>query len=80
MKDKAILEQVSILEDNELYMIARGDEHHYFTSLYRAGLYMGKQRAQAEYALLKGKNVNGWRVYKVDGSKIMWENIDEKLN
>ena len=68
------------LEGNELYMIARGDEHHYFTSLYRAGLYMGKQRAQAEYALLKGKDVNGWKVYKVDGSKIMWENIDEKLN
>lgn len=74
MKNKAIL------EDNELYMITRGDERHYFTSLYRAGLYVGKQRAQAEYALLKGKDVNGWTIKIVDGSKIMWENIDEKLN
>ena len=74
MKDKAIL------EDNELYMIARGDERHYFTSLYRAGLYAGKQRAQAEYALLKGKDINGWRIDIVDGSKVMCENIDEILN
>ena len=68
----------SLIEGNELYMITRGDERHYFTSLYRAGLYVGKQRAQAEYALLKGKYVNGWRIEIVDGSKIMWENIDEK--
>ena len=80
MKNKAILEDKAILKDNELYMIARGDERHYFTSLYRAGLYTGKQRAQAEYALLKGKDVNGWRIEIVDGSKIMWENIDEKLD
>ena len=80
MKNKAILEDKAILEGNELYMIARGDERHYFTSLYRAGLYTGKQRAQAEYALLKGKDVNGWRIEIVDGSKIMWENIDEKLD
>lgn len=58
----------------------RGDERHYFTSLHKAGLYVGKQRAQAEYALMKCKDVNGWYVYKVDGSKVMWENIDEKLN
>ena len=80
MKNKAILEDKAILKDNELYMIARGDERHYFTSLYRAGLYAGKQRAQAEYALLKGKDVNGWRIEIVDGSKVMWENIDEKLD
>lgn len=73
MKDKAIL------EENELYMITRGDERHYFTSLHKAGLYIGKQRAQAEYALLKGKDVNGWYVYKVDGSKVMWENIDKDV-
>lgn len=74
MKDK------TLIEVNELYMIARGDEHHYFTSLYRVGQYVGKQRAQAEYALMKGKDVNGWRIEIVDGSKIMWENIDEKLD
>lgn len=73
MKDK------TILEENELYMITRGDEHHYFTSLYRAGLFIGKQRAPVEYAFLKGKDVNGWNVYKVDGSKVMWENIDEAV-
>ena len=74
MKDK------TLIEGNELYMITRVDEHHYFTSLYRVGQYLGKQRAQAEYALLKGKDINGWRIEIVDGSKIMWENIDEKLN
>ena len=74
MKDKAIL------QENELYMITRGYERHYFTNLHKAGLYAGKQRAQAEYALLKGKDVNGWRIEIVDGSKIMWENIDEKLD
>ena len=74
MKDK------TLIVGNELYMITRGDEHHYLTSLYRVGQYVGKQRAQAEYALLKGKDVNGWIIEIVDGSKIMWENIDEKLN
>lgn len=74
MKDNALL------EGNELYMITRGDEHHYFTSLYRAGLYIGKQRAQAEYALLKERDVNGWTVEIVDGSKVMWEEIDLKSN
>lgn len=72
MKDNALL------EGNELYMITRGDERHYFTSLYRAGLYIGKQRAQTEYALLRGKDVNGWNVEIVDGSKVMWEDIDLK--
>ena len=74
------MQDKTIIEGNELYMITRGDEHHYFTSLYRVGPYVGKQRAQAEYALLKDKDVNGWRIEIVDGSKIMWENIDEKLN
>ena len=74
MKDK------SLLEGNELYMITRGDEHHYFTSLYRAGLYIGKQRAPVEYALLKGRDINGWTVEIVDGSKVMWEEIDLKSN
>ena len=73
MKDK------SLIEGNELYMITRGDEHHYFTSLYRAGLFIGKQRAPVEYAMLKGKDVNGWRIEIVDGSKIMWENIEEAV-
>ena len=72
MKDK------SLIEENELYKISRGDEHHYFTSLYRAGLYIGKQRAQAEYALLKERDVNGWTVEIVDGSKVMWEEIDKE--
>lgn len=70
MKDKALI------EGNELYMIARGDEHHYFTSLYRAGLFIGKQRAPVEYALFRGKEINGWTVEIVDGSKVMWEEID----
>ena len=73
MKDNARI------EGNELYMISRGDEHHYFTSLYRAGLYIGKQRAPVEYALLRGKDLDGWTVEIVDGSEVMWENIDVKL-
>ena len=72
MKDKALI------EGNELYMITRENEHHYFSSLYRAGLYIGKQRAQTEYAMLKGRDVDGWTVEIVDGSKVMWKNIDEK--
>jgi len=72
MKDNALL------EGNELYKISRGDEHHYFTSLYRAGLFIGKQRAPVEYAMLKGRDVDGWTVEIVDGSKVMWKNIDEK--
>lgn len=72
MKDNALL------EGNELYMITRENEHHYFTSLYRTGLFLGKQRAPVEYALLKGKEINGWRIEIVDGSKVIWENIDEK--
>ena len=74
MKDK------TLIEGNELYMITRGDEHHYFTSLYRVGPYVGKQRGQGEYALLKGKDINGGRSEIVDGRKILWENIDEKLD
>ena len=70
MKDNALL------EGNKLYMITRGDEHHYFTSLYRAGLYIGKQRAPVEYALLKGKDVNGWTVEIVDGSEIKYKDIN----
>ena len=72
MKDK------SLIEGNELYMITRGDERHYFTSLYRAGLFIGKQRAPVEYAMMKGRDVNGWRIEIVDGRKVMWENIDEE--
>lgn len=64
------------LEGNELYMISREDEHHYFTSLYRAGQYIGKQRAQTEYALLKGKKINGWDITIIDGKDIPWGSID----
>lgn len=74
------MEKISnLLKENELYMITRGDERKYFTSLYRAGLFIGKQRAPVEYAMLKGKDVNGWRIEIVDGSKVMWENIDESV-
>lgn len=68
------------LEGNELYMITRGDEHHYFTSLYRAGLFIGKQRAPVEYAMLRGRDVDGWIIEIVDGSKVMWEEIDLESN
>ncbi len=74
MKDK------SLLEGNELYMITRVDEHHYFTSLYRAGLFLGKQRAPVEYALLKGKEINGWSVEIVDGADVCWKEIDLESN
>ena len=73
MKDK------SLIEGNELYMITRGDERHYFTSLYRAGLFIGKQRAPVEYAMLKERDVDGWRIEIVDGADVCWKNIDEKI-
>lgn len=46
--------------------------------LHLRDLFIGKQRAQAEYAMLRGKDVDGWTVEIVDGSKVMWEEIDLK--
>lgn len=64
------------LQENELYMISCGEEQLYFTSLYRIGKFLNKQRAQVEYSMLKNKNVDGWSIDIVDGSKVMWEDID----
>ena len=66
------------MKNNELYIITRGDEHHYFTSLHKIGKYLKKQRTLVEYSLLKNKNVDGWSIDVVDGSKVMWEDIDQE--
>lgn len=66
------------LTGNDLYML----EHeyygkYYFDSLYRAGEFLGCQRAQIEYALLKNRPFKGiWNVTCVDGSEIKWKDIN----
>ena len=64
------------MKNNELYRIARGDEHHYFTSLYRIGKYLNKQRTQVEYAMLKNNDIDGWNITIIDGKDIPWGSID----
>ena len=66
------------MKTNELYIITRGDEHHYFTSLYRIGKYLNKQRTQVEYSFLKNNDVDGWIIDIVDGSDIQYKYIDEE--
>jgi len=64
------------MKNNELYRIARGDKHHYFTSLYRISKYLNKQRTQVEYSFLKNKNIDGWSITIIDGKDIPWGSID----
>ena len=65
------------LKGKELFKLSNDNETHYFTSLHRIGQFVGTQRAQVEYCALKGKTIKGWTIDIVDGSKVMWENIDE---
>ena len=64
------------MKTNELYRIARGGEQHYFTSLYRIGKYLNKQRTQVEYAMLKNNDIDGWSITIIDGKDIPWGSID----
>ena len=64
------------LHENELYMISRGNEHHYFTSLHKIGKYINKQRMQVELAFLKKRPINGWNITIIDGKDIPWGSID----
>ena len=66
------------LSGNELFRINNGEEQHYFTSLYRIGQFVDKQRAQVEYAAMKGKQINGWNIEIADGSDVTWKQIDEE--
>ena len=68
------------LKENELYMIENKDYgKYYFDSLYRAGEFLGCQRAQMEYSLMKKRAFKGiWNVYVVDGSEIKWKDINYK--
>ena len=68
------------LKENELYMIENKDYgKYYFDSLYRAGEFLGCQRAQMEYSLMKNKAFKGiWNVSVVDGSEIKWKDINYK--
>ena len=64
------------MKTNELYRIARGGEQHYFTSLYRIGKFLNKQRTQVEYAMLKNNDIDGWDITIIDGKDIPWGSID----
>ena len=51
-------------------------ETHWFTSLYRVALFLGKQRAHVDYHFTKGTRYMGWIISLIDGSDVPWKHID----
>ena len=68
-----------VLKTNELYRIWNDEEQHFFTSLYRAALFLNPEKPNRfgfEYALKNNRTYKGWNVDIVDGSDITWKYID----
>lgn len=64
-------------KNTELYKIENeSGETHWFTSLYRVALFLGKQRAQVDYHFTKGTRYMGWTISLIDGSDVPWKHID----
>ena len=68
-------------KDNNLICIASGNEKQYFTSINRAGLYIGLAAGSIKYAMernsiLKNKNDEDITIKLVDGSEIPYKLIN----
>lgn len=64
--------------DNNLFKVTNEERHyvHWFTSIGRIAADLEMNRSTVEYAFLKNKTTNGYKIELVDGTDIKYKDIN----